>query len=133
MSNSEIATSLETWPWPDSLDAVAAAPKHHSVLLEDERVRVLRTTIPAGDVVPVHTHRWGGVAYVESWSHFIRRDERGNILFDSRVADEPPTVPCAQWMPPLPPHSVENLGPEEISILIVELKDTAVSGVQIQR
>ena len=118
----KISNSPDGWPWPDSLDAMVAAPKHHSVLLEDERVRVLRTTIPAGAVVPVHTHRWGGVAYVESWSHFIRRDQGGNVLFDSRLAGEPPRVPCAQRMQPLPPHSVENLGPAEISILIVELK-----------
>jgi len=100
-----------------------AAPAHHQVLLEDERVRVLRTTIPAGDVVPLHTHRWGGVAYLQSWSHFIRRDERGDVLFDSRKAGDPPAIPCVQWMQPLPPHTVENLGPMEISILIVELKN----------
>jgi len=101
---------------------VTAAPAHHSVLLEDERVRVLRTTIPPGDIVPLHTHRWGGIAYVVSSSHFIRRDEHGDVLFDSRQAGEPPTIPCAQWLQPLPPHTVENLGPKEISILIVELK-----------
>ena len=116
---SEVATK---WPWPDSLDAVVAAPKHHSILLEDARVRVLRTTIPAGDIVPLHTHRWGGIAYVESWSHFVRRGQNDEVLFDSRQAGDPPAVPCAQWMQPLPPHTVENLGPLEISILIVELK-----------
>jgi hypothetical protein len=86
-------------------------------------VRVLRTRIAAGDIVPLHTHRWSGVAYLESWSHFIRRGERGEILFDSRKAGDPPKIPCAQWLPPLPPHTVHNLGPLEISILIVELKD----------
>ena len=116
--------SLDASPWPDSLDAVVAAPRHHTVLLEDDRVRVLRTTIPARDVVPLHTHRWSGVAYVESWSHFIRRGERGEVLFDSRQAGEPPAIPCAQRMQPLPPHTVENLGPSEISILIVEIKDS---------
>jgi len=110
------------WPWPDSLDAMLAAPDHHQLLLEDERVRVLHTRIAAGDLVPLHTHRWGGVAYLQSFSHFIRRDERGEILFDSRQAGEPPKVPCAQWMQPLPPHTVENLGPLEISVLIIELK-----------
>jgi hypothetical protein len=30
-------------------------------------------------------------------------------------------------MPPLPPHTVENLGPREISILIVELKHFVVN------
>jgi len=115
---------MKDWPWPDSLDAIVAAPAHHTVLLENERVRVLRTNIPPGDVVPLHTHRWGGVAYLESFSHFIRRDENGEILFDSRNSPEPSVIPCAQWMPPLPPHTVENLGPKPITILIIELKDS---------
>jgi hypothetical protein len=130
--NSTVSKVSESWPWPDSLDALAAAPEHHALLLEDDRVRVLQTTIPAGDVVPLHTHRWGGFAYVQSWSHFIRRDERGNVLFDSREAGEPPTVPCAQWMPALPPHTVENLGPREICILIVELKIVELKIVELK-
>lgn len=117
-------TSPDNWPWPDSLDAVVAAPAHHSVLFEDADVRVLRTTIPAGDVVPLHTHRWGGVAHLESSCHFVRRDEHGNVLFDSRQAGDLPPTPCVQRMPPLPPHTVENLGSTEISILIVEIKDS---------
>lgn len=111
------------WPWPDSLDALVAAPNHHQLLLEDRRVRVLHTHIPSGDLVPLHTHRWGGVAYLQSFSHFIRRDETGEVLFDSRQAGDSPKIPCAQWMQPLPPHTVENVGPTEISIIIVEVKD----------
>jgi hypothetical protein len=126
VSDATVSTVSESWPWLDSLDALVAAPKHHTLLLEDDRVRVLLTTIPAKDIVPLHTHRWGGVAYVQSFSHFIRRDEGGNVLFDSRSAGEPPAVPNAQWMPPLPPHTVENLGPLEISIVIVELKTSAL-------
>lgn len=129
VDNSGVSKVSESWPWSVSLDALVAAPKHHALLLEDHRVRVLQTTIPAGTLVPLHTHRWGGFAYVQSWSHFIRRDESGNVLFDSRQAGEPPTVPCAQWMPPLPPHTVENLGPREISILIVELKNSEADSV----
>ena len=123
MRQDAILPKPKSWPWPDSLDALVAAPGHHQLLLEDQRVRVLHTRIGAGDLVPLHTHRWGGVAYLQSWSHFIRRDERGEILFDSRQVGDPPTIPCAQWMQPLPPHTVENLGPLEISIVIIELKD----------
>jgi hypothetical protein len=123
VSQNPLPSNPKHWPWPDSLDALVAAPAHHHLLLEDERVRVLHTRIAAGDVVPLHTHRWGGVAYLQSSSHFVRRDQRGEILFDSRQAGDAPKVPCAQWMPPMPPHTVENLGPSEISILIMELKD----------
>jgi hypothetical protein len=123
MSENPATPKAKPWPWPDALDALAAAPSHHQLLLEDERVRVLLTCIAPGDTVALHTHRWGGVAYVESWSHFVRRDGSGEVLFDSRQAGGPPELPCAQWLPPLPPHTVENLGPTEIRILIIELKE----------
>jgi hypothetical protein len=111
------------WPWPDSLDALQAAPAHHELFLENDRVRVIHTRIPAGDTVPLHAHRWPAVAYLLSTSDFIRRDQAGNVLLDSRDAGAPPSIPV-QWLEPLPPHTVENVGHSEISILIVELKDT---------
>ena len=110
------------WPWPDSLDALAAAPAHHTRLLENDRVRVIHTHIPPGEVVPVHTHRFSGVVYVVRASDFIRRDDRGNVLFDSRKAPAPSKELAVQWLEPLPPHSVENVGNAEISLIIVELK-----------
>jgi hypothetical protein len=39
----------DPWPHPDSLDALVAAPKHHTLLLENEQVRVLDTRIEPGD------------------------------------------------------------------------------------
>jgi hypothetical protein len=127
VSQNPVIPNPKRWPWPDSLDALTAAPAHHQLLLEDEQVRVIRTRIAAGEMVPLHTHRWGGVAYVESYSHFIRRDEKGGVLFDSRQAGAAPKTPCAQWMQPLPPHTVENLGPLEINILMIEIKHRAQS------
>jgi len=114
----------QDWPWPDSLDALQAAPAHHELFLENDRVRVIHTHIPAGDSVPVQAHRWSGVAYVLSASDFIRCDQEGNVLLDSRHAGAPPSAPAVQWLEPLPPHTVENVGHSEISILIVELKDS---------
>ena len=123
MAEKSQSRTSQDWPWPDTLDALQAAPAHHDRLLENDRVRVVRTHIPAGDTVPLHTHRWPGVAYVTSASNFIRRDENGNVLFDSRSAGPPPNAPVTQWLQPLPPHTVENLGPRPIDIVIVELKD----------
>ncbi len=123
MSQHASPAALETWPWPDSLDALVAAPAFHQRLLENERVRVIHTLIPSGAIVPLHTHRCPGVAYLLSWSDFIRRDQHGNVLLDSRQAGSPPTIPAVQWMAPLPPHTVENVGQSEISIVIVELKE----------
>jgi hypothetical protein len=120
--NPQPPAASDPWPWPDSLDALVAAPAYHRRLLENDRVRVLQTLIPAGALVPLHTHRYGGVAYLVSWSDFIRRDHEGKVLVDSRQAGPPPQIPAVQWLDPLPPHTVENVGASEISIIIVELK-----------
>jgi hypothetical protein len=111
----------DSWPWPDELDAVTAAPKHHRVIFENERVRMLDTRIPPGDIVPVHTHRWPAVYYTLRYSPFIRRDAEGHILFDSRTL--PNALPEAAWIDCLPPHSVENVGDAEAHLISVETKD----------
>ena len=54
--------------WPASLDAMAAAPDHHEVLLENDRVRVLDSIVGPGDSTPVHTHRWPSVLYIIGFS-----------------------------------------------------------------
>lgn len=69
------------WPWPDCLDAIAAAPKHHGVLLENPRVRVL----------------------------------------DTRA--HPAAPPKILWSPPLPPHTLENVGTSELHIMSIEIKE----------
>jgi hypothetical protein len=109
-------------PWPDSLDALAAAPDHHKLLLENDRVRVLEVRIPPGELVPVHTHRWPSVVFTLSAADFIRRDGHGKLLLDTRATPFPFPRPAAEWLPPLPPHSVENVGTTEIRLLTVEAK-----------
>jgi hypothetical protein len=105
------------------LDAVRAAGEYHRILFENEHVRVLEVRIKPGQIVPVHTHRWPAAVYVISASDFLRRDENGNLLFDSRTAGPPPATPAAQWTGPLPPHSVENIGSADIHLIITELKE----------
>jgi len=114
--------SSTPWPWPDSLDALIAAPRHHKLLFENDRVRLLEVRIPPGDTAPVHTHRWPSAIYVASQSDFLRRDGDGKLLFDSRTLGAAPDKPFVQWSPPLPPHSVENVGSREILLITTELK-----------
>ena len=113
------------WPWPESLDAVMSAPRHHTVLFENDRVRVLDTRIEPGDTVPVHAHRWPSVLYVLGWSDFVRRDHAGEVLLDTRRQPVPSKPPTVLWSGPLAPHSLENVGQEAIHIISVELKKDA--------
>ena len=112
-----------TWPWPDSLDALVAAPDHHRLMLENDRVRVLDTRIAPGDRTPVHTHRWPCAMYVLSWSDFVRYDDKGGVLLDSRTIDALKTPPEVLWGAALPPHSLENVGNTDVHVISVELKD----------
>ncbi len=118
-----IPTAPSAWPWPAELDALVAAPAHHRVLFENDHVRMVETRIPPGDTVPLHTHRWPGALHIQSWSDFIRRDQHGNVLFDSRKAGPPPQTQFFGWLEPLPPHTVENVGQFEMHNITVEVKD----------
>jgi mannose-6-phosphate isomerase-like protein (cupin superfamily) len=106
----------------DRLDAMVAAPDHHAILLENEQVRVLDTRLAPGERTPVHMHASSAALYVMSWSDFLRRDREGNIVVDSRSWDRQPAVGEALWLPPLPAHSVENIGTAELRLIAVELK-----------
>jgi hypothetical protein len=119
------ATPSQPWVWPETLDALVAAPRHHRLVYENERVRVLEVRIGSGELVPVHTHRWPGVLHVQNWSEHVRRDEGGTVTFDSRQAGSPPKAPFTAWCEPLPPHSVENVGTGELLVLSIELKGDA--------
>lgn len=111
-----------TWPWPDSLDALTAAPAQHRVLLENDRVRVLNAYIAPGEQTPVHTHRWPAAHFIVSWSAFVRRNADGAVLLDTRTMDASGTTPEALWGEPLPPHSLENVGTVALHIISTELK-----------
>ncbi len=100
-----------------------AAPEFHTVLFENDTVRVLDGRVPPGATVPVHTHRWGGVLYILATSDFVRRDPDGNVLADTRASSSTPIVGAAVWGAPLTPHSLENVGSEEFRTLTVEMKD----------
>jgi hypothetical protein len=112
---------MSPWRWPDSLDALVAAPKDHTVVLDNDRVRVLDTRIPAGDLVPVHTHRWPAVYYTISGGDFVRYDGDGKVLLDTRIHPHPAGQP-ARFIESLPPHSIHNVGTSEIDLISVEMK-----------
>ena len=109
--------------WPKDQDAVAAAPKNHKILLENENVRVLQVTLKPGEVEPVHHHQWHSVLYIQSAGDFIDRDGAGNVIFDTRTLKTPLKFPMTMWKDPEAPHSVENLSKTiTLRLIRVEMK-----------
>ena len=108
--------------WPDSLDAIIAAPQNHKVVLENERVRVLEVTVQPGEREPVHGHKWPSVMYVMAEDLIRDYDSEGKLLYDSSTDKARMKTPYTIWMPPQAPHSVENLSNTPLRLLRVELK-----------
>lgn len=106
----------------DELDGAIAAPDHHKVIFENDAVRVLETTIGPGDITPLHTHLTPQVMYVVSGSHFIRRDEHGATMVDTR-ADPDFVLPRVLYSASTPRHTLENTGADDLVVIGVELLD----------
>ena len=114
-------TPNDAWPWPEDLDALVASAEHHQLLFEDDKVRVIDTKIRPGERTAVHTHRWPSILYIVSTSDFLRYDADGNVITDSRKQPAQ-TLPSAFRFPPMPPHSVENIGQTLVHLVNVEFK-----------
>lgn len=109
-------------PWPPELDGVLAAPDHHKVLFENDEVRVIETIVRAGDTTPIHTHP-KTVMYVVSGDQFVRRDDVGQVMVDTRDEGTSFVMPPVIWSDGTPPHLIENPGEEDLVVIGVELKD----------
>ena len=124
-------SEAKTESWPAHLDALVAAPKHHTLLFENDAVRILDTRIPAGAKTEIHTHRWPAALYVVSWSQFVRRDACGRVTLDSRNVPALAKPPQALWSSALAPHSLENVGPHDLQVISVELKQSSTASQDV--
>jgi quercetin dioxygenase-like cupin family protein len=108
--------------WPESLDAVVAAPEHHRVLLENDAVRVLETLVAPGETVRMHTHRWPAAFYFVGVSDVVRCGPGGEVQVDTRKLSTRMQAGQAAWSPPLGPHTLENVGETPVHVISVEVK-----------
>ena len=110
--------------YSESFDGPVAAPEHHKVVFEDERVRIMEFKVKPGETVPAHTHRWATINYIFRLSDFLSYDADGNLKLDSRIAQFGTKEGEVFCLPPFPPlHSVENIGNNEMHGISIELKD----------
>lgn len=96
-------------------DPVKVAPKSYTVLLENEKVRVLKGCLKPGGKIPMHTHAGYRVIY-ELTDHTSRFTfAAGQPEVSHSTAGE------VKWGTTVT-HSEENIGKTEGCALIVELK-----------
>jgi hypothetical protein len=114
--------NLQPEQWPDELDALVAAQRHHKLMFENDSVRVLDTNIPPGEITALHTHRFAASHVVINWSDFIRYDAEGNVLLDSRNMGKTITPFSALWSEPIGLHALKNIGNGDLHIISIEIK-----------
>ena len=118
---------------PDSTDAVASAPDHHKVILENDAVRVLEARVPLHSYEPPHTHPWPSVFFEQTsglnepwktvnirWSEggpskgFASSDrDRHNLLIEIKTVDCQP-APAAD----LPSTDAVKIHDPNISVVL---------------
>lgn len=114
-------TGGQPWAWPETMDALLAAPASHRVLLDNDRVRVLEVVIEAGTREPEHTHQAFSVMITDEPAR-IRYYQAGALSFESPARPGPPPGVRVQWLEPEGPHSVENIDGHRYHAIRVELK-----------
>jgi len=96
-------------------DPVKVSPDHFTVLLENERVRVLDFHSKAGDKIPMHSHP----AYI---SYSITGAGKTKFTSkDGKVKDQSAKTGQATWHEP-ETHASEYEGTGSTHVLLVELK-----------
>lgn len=104
----------EVVPLPEP-DAIAVDPGHHVVDFENERVRVVRMTYPPGSKTPHHAHRIGfGVFLTDAHGQNIAADG-STVAIEGRARE-------TFWTTGQPAHVTENLGDEDLVVVLVEMK-----------
>ena len=98
----------------ENRDAVDAAPEVYKILFENDRVRVLEVTGVPGVVSPLHSHP-DSVMYAVDAAEILVTDAGG----ESKRFEIPEG---ATFWNPATVHSIENVGPEAVRLIRIELK-----------
>ncbi|MFT3827963.1 MAG: hypothetical protein QM731_28860 [Chitinophagaceae bacterium] len=113
------------WTWPDSLDAIKAAPLSHTILYEDDSVRILNVTVLPGQTEPIHAHRWRSVAWAVHSTPFTLfhygLDNKNKLVKQDSFNAVLPINIANKWAPEFP-HSIRNTGNDTLVLYRVELK-----------
>ena len=99
---------------PVSLDPVKLDPDHHLVILENDRVRVLRTILEPHVKSPMHEHPHYVVVYLTELHTTMK-------LADGRIVDNPRKPGEIAWRDAMK-HETEQMGDQTAAEIQVEIK-----------
>jgi len=107
--------------WNPALDAVLAAPENHTVLYEDELIRVISVRVAPGATEKPHHHRYPAVFVIDRMVKL--RDFNGVTKQEiSLPIPKDAVVPITLKFAPQPLHYVENLDTKPFHATRIEFK-----------
>ena len=111
-------TTGQPWPWPQTMDALLAAPGSHRLVLDNDWVRVLEVIEP-GAREPEYTHQALSAMIVDEPAR-IRYYQGDALLFESQARPRSGSDMRVRWMEPEGPHSVGNIDQRRYHAIMVE-------------
>ena len=108
-----VATSMAAVP--SALDPLSVAPHMYDLAFENDRVRVLKSTIRNGETPPLHAHPDRVIVYLNPCA-WLEEDGAGNTQMQSFKFGEP------FWAPAETHGGVTAKVVEQCSLLEIELK-----------
>ena len=96
-------------------DVVRVAPEHSKILLENEDIRVVQTTLAPGEKDPVHVHPAG-------WYYVVQPGTMKVTFADGQVATWESQAGEGGWLKTRAAHADENVGKTTITWVLVEVK-----------
>lgn len=126
-SSNGTLTTHSKWTWPESLDALEAAPDNHKVVYEDNNVRILAVILNGKESEPIHTHQWKSIMWIAKpivpcLINTYKKDKNGNLVkSDSLLIKEMP-LDVGQLIDSEGPTSITNLSSENGVAYRVEFK-----------
>ena len=97
------------------VDATLVDAEHHVVELENDRVRVVRMTYPAGTTSSVHDHPPG-------FAVFLTDADMKNIPEEGEPVDLKFQAGATIWGAGGSPHAMENVSDSDVVVIRVEMK-----------
>ena len=96
----------------DYKDPTKVSSKNYKLLLENDKVRVIEMTLPAGESDTEHSHRDETVHFIKGGKAKVHLPDGNNVVLE---IPDGHTMWHEAWT-----HRVENIGDTEIKALIVE-------------
>ena len=108
--------------WDPKKASAIAAPENHKIVFENENLRVISVTIPAGTTEPYHDHPYYSLLVIDGAGRDVDHDATGKVAVTPQSGASR-TLPFAFLQPPQALHAVEDLDKQKDGHLIrIEFK-----------